>query len=61
MLIQNTGNTAQASQPARLAGDSAPNAVVATRSNVDTLPGVSLELPQVAAKPAAAMASRHPP
>ncbi|OGT02485.1 MAG: hypothetical protein A2143_10340 [Gallionellales bacterium RBG_16_57_15] len=53
MLIQNTGNTAQASQPARLAGDSAPNAVVATRSNVDTLPGVSLELPQAAAQQAA--------
>lgn len=53
MLIQNTGNTAQAPQPARLTSDSAPDVVVATPSNVAAKPGVSPELPQVAAKPAA--------
>lgn len=47
MLIQNTGNTAQVAQPARLAGDGEPNAVVATP------PSVSVELPQVAVKPVA--------
>jgi len=50
MLIQNTSNTAQAPQPARLTSDSAPDVVVATPSNVAAQPGVSLELPQVAAK-----------
>lgn len=53
MLIQNTGNMAQASQPVRLAGDSAPNVVVAYPSNVAAQPSVSLELPQAAARPVA--------
>lgn len=52
MLIQNTGNMAHTPQPARPAGDGAPNVVV-TRSNIEAQPSVSLELPQVAAKPAA--------
>lgn len=53
MLIQNTGNMAQAPQPVRLAGDGAPNAAVANPSNVAAQPSVSLELPQAAAKPVA--------
>lgn len=52
MLIQNTSNMAQAPQPARLASDGAPVAVVAT-SNVQAPPSVALELPQAAVKPAA--------
>lgn len=48
MLIQNVSNMAQAPQPARLASDGAPVAVVATPSNVQAQPGVSLELPQTA-------------
>ena len=48
MLIQNVSNIAQAPQPARLAGDGAPDAVVAARSNVEAMP--SPELPQAAAK-----------
>lgn len=51
MLIQNTSNMAQAPQPARLTSDSAPNVV--TPSNVAAQPGVALELPQAAVKPAA--------
>lgn len=53
MLIQNTSSMAQAPQPARLAGDSAPNVVVANHSNVAAQPSVSLELPQTAVKPVA--------
>lgn len=53
MLIQNVSNMAQAPQPARLASDGAPVAVVATASNVQAQPSVSLELPQTAVKPAA--------
>ncbi len=53
MFIQNTGNMAHAPQPVMHGSDGAPNVVVA-RSNVEVQqPGVSLELPQVAAKPAA--------
>lgn len=52
MLIQNTGNMAHTPQPARPAGDGAPNVVV-TRPNVEVQPSVPLELPQIAAKPAA--------
>ncbi len=52
MLIQNASSATQASQPVRLTGDGAPN-VVATPSNVQAQPGVSLELPQTALKPAA--------
>jgi len=52
MFIQNTGNIAHTPQPARHGSDGAPNVVVA-RSNVEAQPGVSLELPQVAAKPVA--------
>lgn len=48
MLIQNVSNMAQAPQPARLASDGAPVAVVATPSNVQAQPSVSLELPQTA-------------
>lgn len=47
MLIQNTSNMAQAPQPARLASDGAPVAVVAAPSK----PSVAVE--QVAAKPVA--------
>jgi len=47
MLIQNTSNIAQAPQPARLASDGAPVAVVAAPSK----PSVAVE--QVAAKPVA--------
>ncbi|OGT01930.1 MAG: hypothetical protein A2143_00895 [Gallionellales bacterium RBG_16_57_15] len=43
MLIQNTSNIAQAPQPARLTSDSAPVAVVAARSNVETKPSVAVE------------------
>lgn len=50
MLIQNSSNMAQAPQSARLTSDSAPNVV--TPSNVAAQPGVSLELPQAAVKPA---------
>jgi flagellar protein FlaG len=53
MLIQNASSTAQASQPARLTGDGAPNVVVATPSNVQAQPSVAPELPQTAVKPAA--------
>lgn len=53
MLIQNTGNMAQAPQPVRFAGDGAANAAVANPSNVAAQPSVSLELPQAAAKPVA--------
>jgi len=52
MLIQNASSTTQASQPVRLTGDGAPN-VVATPSNVQAQPSVSLELPQTAVKPVA--------
>ena len=53
MFIQNTGNIAHTPQPARHGSDGAPNVVVA-RSNVEVQqPNVSLELPQVAAKPVA--------
>lgn len=52
MLIQNTGNMAQA-QPVRPAGDGAPNVVVAHPSSVAAQPSVSLELPQAAARPVA--------
>lgn len=52
MLIQNTGNIPHTPQPARPGGDGAPNVVVA-RTNVEVQSGVSLELPQVAAKPVA--------
>jgi flagellar protein FlaG len=48
MLIQNVSNMAQAPQPARLASDGAPEAAVATPSNVGARPGVEVE--QVAAK-----------
>lgn len=51
MLIQNVSNMAQASQPARLASDGAPEAVVATPSNVGAKPSVTVE--QIAAKQAA--------
>src|SRR3989339_1223261 len=47
MLIQNTSNIAQAPQPARLASDGAPVAVVAAPSK----PSVAVD--QVAAKPVA--------
>lgn len=47
MLIQNASNMAQAPQPARLASDGAPVAVVAVPSK----PGIAVE--QVAAKPVA--------
>lgn len=50
MLIQNVSNMAQAPQPARLASDGAPVAVVAT-SNIQAPPAVSLELPQTAVTP----------
>ena len=53
MLIQSTSSAAQAAQPARLASDGAPKVVVANPSNVAAQPSVPLELPQVAAKPAA--------
>lgn len=53
MLIQNTGNMAQASQSVRPAGDGAPNVVVAHPSNVAAQPSVSLELPRAAARPVA--------
>ncbi len=53
MLIQNTSNMAQAPQPARLASDGAPVAVVAMPSNVEAKPSVTPELPQTAAKQAA--------
>lgn len=48
MLIQNTGSTAQAPQPARLTSDGASNVVVAAPTNVEATPGVVVE--QVAAK-----------
>jgi flagellar protein FlaG len=44
---------AQAPQPARLASDGGPVAVVATPSSVQAQPAVSLELPQTAVTPAA--------
>ncbi len=47
MLIQNTGNMAHTPQPARPAGDGAPNVVV-TRSNADVKPSVSAESSQAA-------------
>lgn len=50
MLIQNASSAAQAQQPARLTGDSAP---VATPSNVAAQPRAAFELPKAAAKPAA--------
>ncbi|BBI98787.1 flagellar protein [Ferrigenium kumadai] len=53
MLIQNVSNMAQAPQPARLASDGGPVAVVAAPSNVQTPPAVSLELPQTAVTPVA--------
>lgn len=53
MLIQNTGNMAQAPQPAKLSGDSAPPVVVATPQNVQAQPSAALELPKTAVKPAA--------
>lgn len=49
MLIQNVNNMAQAPQPARLASDGAPSAVVAA-SNVQAQPSAALDLPQVAVK-----------
>jgi len=57
MLIQNTSNMAQVSQPVRLTGDGAPDVVVANSSNVAAQSGVSLELPQVAAR---AVAEQQP-
>lgn len=51
MLIPNVSNTTQAATPARPASDGAPGVVVATHSNVDALPSVPVEAPQVAAKP----------
>jgi flagellar protein FlaG len=52
MLIQNTGNVAQAPQPAMPASDSMPN-VVPTPSNAQAQSSAALELPQAAVKPAA--------
>lgn len=51
MLIQNASNMAQAAQPARVAGDGAPN-VVANPSNVQAKPSVTPELPQTEVKQA---------
>ncbi|HXU93657.1 MAG TPA: flagellar protein FlaG [Gallionella sp.] len=52
MLIQNVSNMAQAPQPARLASDGGPVAVVTTPSSVQAQPAVPLELPQTAVTPA---------
>lgn len=53
MLIQNTSNTAQAPQLARLASDGAPIAVVVAQpSNVEAQLGVASELPQTASRQA---------
>lgn len=50
MLIQSVSNMTQAQQPARLAGNGAPDAVIAAPSNAEAKPSVSLELPQAATK-----------
>jgi len=54
MLIQNTGNMAQAAQPARLTSDSAPKVVVANPPNASAKPDAALELPQAAEQQASA-------
>lgn len=53
MLIQNTGNMAQAPQPARLANDrpasdGASEVAVATPVNVEAKPSVAVDAPQIA-------------
>lgn len=51
MLIQNTGNMAQAPQPVRLSSDGGPSAtVVPAASNAGTKPSAAVELPQAAVK-----------
>lgn len=50
MLIQSVNNMAQPHQSARPSGNGGADIAATTHSNVGTMPSVTLELPQVAAK-----------